>query len=160
MPALEDKKREAFCQGVFKGLTKGKACMDAGFNVTKMSSASATATRLLKEEGVRARLAELSQQKEAEPAKYEEISETWVLSRLIQAFNAAKEQDKPQAMTAAMMGIAKMKGYIVDKKEVGAPGSFTDSMSDEELTEFIRTHAADVLPKLAARKAAASRTRH
>ena len=60
----------------------------------------------------------------------------------------------------AMEKLAKHLGMFIDRKEIGGPGAFADDMTDEELADFIRRESADILPKLEARKAGASRTRH
>ena len=58
------------------------------------------------------------------------------------------------------MGRAKVEGLIAEKKEVEQPGDFIKDMSDEELADFIRTEAADVLEGLEKRKAPPMRERH
>lgn len=60
----------------------------------------------------------------------------------------------------AMEKLAKHLGMFIDRKEIGGPGAFADDMTDEELADFIRRESADILPKLEARKAGSSRTRH
>jgi hypothetical protein len=62
-------------------------------------------------------------------------------------------------MVAASMGRAKVAGLIAEKKDVEQPNAF-DDMSDEELADFIRTNAADVLEGLDKRKAPPLRQRH
>ena len=57
------------------------------------------------------------------------------------------------------MGRAKVAGLIAEKKDVEQPSGF-DDMSDEELAEFIRTNAADVLEGLDKRNAPPLRKRH
>ena len=57
------------------------------------------------------------------------------------------------------MGRAQVAGLIAEKKNVEQLNGF-DEMSDEELAEFIRTNAADILEGLDQRKAPPLRERH
>jgi hypothetical protein len=89
-----------------------------------------------------------------------EVTAAKILDELREAWALARDKGQPSAMVAASMGRAKVAGLIAEKKEVEQPGDFIKDMSDEELADFIRTEAAEVLPALDARKAGPSRTRH
>lgn len=81
------------------------------------------------------------------------------MDRLRVLSEKAEDEGKYSAAIAAEVKRGELRRFYVKQVETGDAGSF-DNMSDEELDEFIRTNAADVLPQLQARKAAASRTRH
>jgi phage terminase small subunit len=88
-----------------------------------------------------------------------EVTAAKILDELREAWALARDKGQPWAMVAASMGRAKVAGLVAEKKDVEQPNGF-DDMSDEELAEFIRTNAADVLEGLDKRKAPPLRKRH
>jgi phage terminase small subunit len=89
-----------------------------------------------------------------------EVTVAKILAELREAWELARDKGQPAAMVSASMGRAKVAGLIADKKEIEQPGDFLKDMSDEELAEFIRTEAAEVLPTLDERKAPPRKMRH
>ena len=88
-----------------------------------------------------------------------EVTAAKILDELREAWALARDRGQPSAMVAASMGRAKVAGLIAEKNDAEQPNGF-DDMSDEELAQFIRTEAADLLPQLDERKAPARRMRH
>ena len=78
------------------------------------------------------------------------------------AFGVASEKDDSKGMVSAVMLKAKLKGLIVDRKEVGDPGDFshlTDAELDEQLTrERAATEAAQRAIRIAKGEAAGAGT--
>jgi hypothetical protein len=89
-----------------------------------------------------------------------EVTAAKILDELREAWALARDKGQPSAMVAASMGRAKVAGLIAEKKEVEQPGDFIKDMSGEELADFIRTEAADVLEALDKRKAPPLGERH
>jgi hypothetical protein len=71
----------------------------------------------------------------------------------------AEEKGQMSAAIAAEVKRGELRRFYTKQIESGPPNPFAD-MSDEELDEFIRTEAAEVLPALQERKAPARRMRH
>ncbi len=140
MPTLDNPKHEKFAQEIAKGTAIGEAYVVAGYEGQNTSAAAASASRLLKSAKIQARVSELLNQ----GATRAVVSIQKILEKLDKAYDLAESLGQPAAMVTASMGQAKVAGLIVDKKEVGGPGDF-DRMTDEDLDEFIKTEAADLL---------------
>jgi phage terminase small subunit len=63
MPILKNAKHERFCQGIAEGMTGGDAYIRAGY-ASNANAASVSATRLLKDAKISARIAELLKRRE------------------------------------------------------------------------------------------------
>lgn len=136
MPILDNSQHETFAQEIAKGTAIGEAYAAAGYDCVNKSAAAASASRLLKTAKIQARVSELLNQ----GATRAVISIQKVLEKLDKAYDLAAEQGQPSAMVAAAMGLAKVAGLIVDKKEVGKPGEFTE-VDDNSLDQFIASEA-------------------
>jgi hypothetical protein len=136
MPVLDNLQHETFSQEIAKGTGVGEAYAIAGYDCTNKAAAAASASRLLKTAKIQARVSELLNG----AATRAVISIQKVLEKLDRAYDLAERMEQPSAMVAASMGLAKVAGLIVDKKEVGKPGDFTD-VDDQSLDQFIMTEA-------------------
>ena len=127
------------------------------YDASKMTSGAieVEGKRLLKHPLITLRL-QAAQERVAAKA---EVTAAKILDELREAWALARDKGQPSAMVAASMGRAKVAGLIAEKKDVEQPNGF-DDMSDEELAEFIRTNAADVLEGLDKRNAPPLRKRH
>lgn len=85
--------------------------------------------------------------KNPEASPIRPLSRADVLERLNQAARRAETMDGPaavQAERAALMDIAKLEGWVIDRQERGKPGDYGD-LTDDELAERIEREAADLL---------------
>ena len=127
MPVLDNPRWELFAQELAKGKTGDESYVLAGYRQNKDN-----ASRLKANESILARIKEI----QARGALRAEVTVASVLNELEEARQLAMSISQPAAATAAAMGKAKVKGLIVERKEVGAPGDF-DRMSDDELRNWI-----------------------
>ncbi len=136
MPVLDNLQHETFCQEIAKGAGVGEAYAVAGYDCANKGAAAASASRLLKTAKIQARVSEILNQ----AATRAVVSVQKVLEKLDRAYDLAERLEQPAAMVTASMGLAKVAGLIVDKKEVGKPGEFTE-VDDQSLDQFILTEA-------------------
>jgi hypothetical protein len=125
MPILENQRHEEFARGLAKGLTSDEAYQQAGFKANR-----GNATRLKANESVRKRVLEL----QATVVERTLVTIESLTEELEAARNLAMADEKgAAAAVAAVMGKAKLHGYLVDKREVGKPGEFADmSLSQKQ----------------------------
>jgi phage terminase small subunit len=149
-------KQEAFVLAYYQ---TGNACeaYRQAYDAANMSLASVDkeARRLLKDPRIAPRLQGLAVRSEGEAqlSLAEHMEELRVLREL------AKERGHISAAIAAEVKRGELRRFYVKQIESAPPNPFAD-LSDEELDEFIRTEAAEVLPALQERKAPARRMRH
>jgi coenzyme F420-reducing hydrogenase alpha subunit len=113
------------------------------------------ARRLLKDPRITPRLQELAERREAKA----QLSLAEHMEKLAHLRDKAEEKGQMSAAIAAEVKRGELRRFYVKQIESGPPNPFAD-MSDEELAEFIRTGAAEVLPALDERKAPPLRERH
>jgi len=99
------------------------------------------ASHLHSNTSIQNRIAELlskRNRKILEKAAHEvETTREKILRDLEEARQVAKKARNGSAMAMCSMGMAKVQGLIIDRREVGEVGSFAN-MTDEELVEAIR----------------------
>jgi phage terminase small subunit len=110
---------------------------------------------LLKHPLITPRLKELAERREAKAL----LSLEEHMEKLAELRDKAEERGQISAAIAAEVKRGELRRFYVRQIESGPRSPFAD-MSDEELAEFIRTEAAEILPQLDERKAPAPRTRH
>ena len=149
-------KQDAFLLAYYE---TGNACeaYRRAYGADNMSSASIDkeARRLLKDPRITPRLQELAERREAQA----QLSLAEHMEKLAHLRDKAEEKGQMSAAIAAEVKRGELRRFYVKQIESGPPNPFED-MSDEELAEFIRTEAAEVLPALDARKAPPLRQRH
>jgi hypothetical protein len=142
MPMLTNNRHELFAQAIAAGKSHYEAYESAGFTA-KGATASACATRLLKDAKVAARVAEL-QQKNAQTVG---LTKQWVLEKLVENVHramppAAAYEYKYEGSVAnrALELLGKELGMFIDRKEVGQPGEF-EAMEDAALFQALAEEA-------------------
>ncbi len=156
MSALKDQQHELFLQELLKGKTQGEAYLAAGYKCKNASVASANANRLLKNDRIALRFAELQAAVTERVVEKASVSKTWVVDKLVENVDRAMQHAPVRRKTAsggeeeipgefvyngsvankALELIGKELGMFIDRKEVGGPGEF-DRMSLDELREFV-----------------------
>ncbi|WP_245435970.1 terminase small subunit [Mesorhizobium tamadayense] len=129
-------RQERFCLGLAEGLPQSRAYIEAGY-IARNNAAEASASQLLRNPKVAARVAELR----ADAAKRSEITVDDLVADLNLMFKLALATKNPAAGVTAVMGKAKLLGLIVDKAEIATtlrkpfrePGEI-ERMSLEEWT--------------------------
>ena len=131
MPVLSKSRHELFAQAVANGRSLDDAYSDAGF-VRNRGNAS----KLMRNTAIQSRVDELLQER-AKGTLQKTVTETQytrerLLGYLEEAREIAIEKENPTGVTAATIGMARILGLIIDRREVGDVGAF-DNMTDEEL---------------------------
>lgn len=124
MPILSNPKHERFAQALAIGHPASVAYTEAGYVYNE-----GNASRLKSNEKVTARLAEILE--EAHKVNMEVTRES-ILAELEEARQLAITNNQSSAAVQAAMGKARVQGLIIDRREVGDPGEFSE-MTDAEL---------------------------
>lgn len=130
MPVLTNPKWELFAQELAKGKTADESYQLAGYKENRHN-----ASRLKTNETISTRIAEIL----GRAASRVELTVGRVvenLERIAEKAEALGEASGLNVAKSAWVDAAKVKGLVVDRKEVGRPGDF-DRMSEDELEEFI-----------------------
>jgi hypothetical protein len=139
MPVLKNARHEQFAREMIKGMKSGRSqgmsYIAAGYQVTGQVAESA-ASRLLKnvESGVAARVAELA----GAGARRAEVTAASLLEKLDRVYDGASAAEQFSAAGRAVEAQAKIAGVMVEKHEVGAPGSFSEPTVAETLQMVAR----------------------
>lgn len=144
MPALANHKHELFAQGLAKGENATAAYRNAGYSAVG-NSAEASASRLLSDVKVQARIAELQERF----AIRVEMTVLDIVRQLSEDREFARECESPSAMVSATLGMAKVCGLLKDKVELtgkdGGPVEHRDAAQAEVADIFGATqHEARV----------------
>jgi hypothetical protein len=151
MSALRNQKHEAFARNIATSTqtkwSNGRCYTEAGFK-TEDRSADACAARLLTRANVQARIAEL-----VEPAARKTRATVDSLASQFDAvFDGAMASAQFSAAGAAAAAKSKLLGFMRERLEVGAPGSFDGCVTTEDVmrTLLAETTVSEVLESLAA----------
>ncbi|WP_224543681.1 terminase small subunit [Mesorhizobium sp. CA16] len=106
-------RQERFCLGLAEGLPQSRAYIEAGY-AARGNAAEASASQLLRNPKVAARIAEL----QAAAARRSQITVDDLVAELEDMRKLAITTKNPAAGVAAVMGKAKLLGLIVDRAEV------------------------------------------
>jgi hypothetical protein len=132
MPTLKNPKHEKFCQRIATspktGWAQGRCYTEAGFR-TADRSADACAARLLTRANIQSRLAEL-----VEPTVRKTRATVDTLAAQLDAvFDGATGDRQWGAAGSAAALKAKLLGFMRERLEVGAPGSFDACETTEDV---------------------------
>ncbi len=124
MPALDNPRREAFAQAIFKGLANGttqaQAYKAVGYKTSTVRSTISAASRLLLI--IVDRVKELQSEALERERPDVDVSRQRVGRRLDLASRMAQQQRNPQGIASSELGIAKVFGHIgedLDKAKQG-----------------------------------------
>jgi hypothetical protein len=131
MPVLSNSKHEIFAQDLAAGVDIQKAYVSAGYKPNKTDPYT-----IKKKREVQERINELLQER-ANGQLQKTISEAHytrdtLLGYLEEARQLAMEKGNPTAVVSATIGMSRVLGLIIDRREVGDAGAF-DHLTDEEL---------------------------
>jgi hypothetical protein len=117
-----------YIEGQRFGWSIGDCYQRAGFR-SSGHSAEVNASRLLKKADIQARIAELGRAGE-ERAR---VTVASLLEDFDAVIHGASRRDQWGAVNRAMELRAKLKGFLVERLEVGPPGSFAECGTDDEI---------------------------
>jgi hypothetical protein len=134
MSQLANTKHENFCRLTIEGAKYGSTQADiykrAGYRADG-HSAEMAASRLMKKDEIRRRLAELT----APATRKARITAESLLTELEEARAGAVSAEQYGAATAAITAKAKLAGLMIDRMEVGGPGEFADCDTAEQVID-------------------------
>jgi hypothetical protein len=165
MPALNNQKHENFAQltvhGAKYGWSQGEIYQRSGYRATGHSAAMA-ASRLMKKDDIRARIAELAAPKDV--LRRVNVSAQALIDKSETLFERGVATDQLNAVGKAIELQGKLGGALVDRVEVGSPGEFAQlktledvvaallvDMEPGDLADFLRRMIAVVEEQMASR---------
>jgi hypothetical protein len=128
VPILPNPRHEKFAQEMATGKSASEAYVLSGYKPSRKNAA-----RLRANEGVAARLAEL----QAVTARSAAITIESICAELDQANAVAMERGQAAAMVSASALRAKLAGLMVERVEVGGPGSFDKCDTPEQVADML-----------------------
>jgi hypothetical protein len=157
MPALKNAKHERFCQNIVLAKetrwTNGEAYSLAGYSCDG-NAAEACASRLLRSDKVQQRIAEI----QAPVVRKAQVTVDSLVCELEANIKRADTLGQAGAINGAVALMAKLKGMLIDRTEVGAPGEFAHLQTREEvyakLAEELGDEVAAILQDALARREA------
>jgi hypothetical protein len=133
MPVLKNARWELFPQSVANGKLLDDAYADAGYKPNQRNS-----SRLRKLTSVDERIAELLNERASKIVEKVAIEVEYtrekLLAKLEKAYEVAQKAKNGSAMTMSVIGMARICGLIIDRREVGEVGAFS-SYTDEQLLQ-------------------------
>ena len=131
MPVLSNAKHEIFAQGIAAGKSPQDAYVEAGYKWNKTNPYT-----IKKKKEIYERINELLLERQGavlkKTAKEAEYTRDTLLGYLEEARAIALDKSNAVAVVSATIGMARILGLIIDRREVGDVGAF-DHMTDEEL---------------------------
>lgn len=159
MPVLINARHEMFAHEIAKGASSRDAYKAAGFTTESPGAIDACASRLLKSAKVRARIEEIQASISARVVEKTAVTKAWIIAKLVENVERAMASEPVRDAKGEPTGeykyngavanralelLGKEEGMFVDRKEIGAPGDFSN-LDDAELREFIVSGAAELL---------------
>lgn len=142
MPVLTNQRHELFCRNLVEGAQRGwsatEAYIRAGYKGEE-GVARACASRLLTNENVKRRLAELT----APATRKTQITAEALLDKLQANIAAADAKGQHGAVNGSIGLMAQLRGLLINRTEVGGPGSFD---ACESIDDVMRVLLADQSP--------------
>jgi hypothetical protein len=133
MPVLKNARRELFAQALAEGKEVGEAYVAAGFKAN-----SGNASTLKDNKDVQRRVSELLNKRAnkvlAKTAREAEVTRDSLLMKLEKAFTVAEKAKNGSAMTMSVIGMARICGLIIDRREIGEVRAFS-GYTDEQLMQ-------------------------
>ncbi len=147
MAALQNKRHELFVRYYMKTGVAAQAYIKAGYATTTRSALDVNASRLLRHAQVKLRIAELKRAM----AQHTKVTLESLLQDLQQDRALARSLGQPSAAIGATQLMAKLCGLLVEKKEIGGPGDFSNLQSVDEImarvTAELGTEAANLVTR-------------
>lgn len=139
MPALANPRHERFARYWLKTQNASEAYRKAGFNSETDGAVRACASRLLASANVQSRIGEIRRQMNTRTR----ITIESLLHDLAEDRALARETKQVSAAIAATQLSAKLVGLLIDRKESGQPGDFSDLTSADEILARVRADLGD-----------------
>jgi Terminase small subunit len=132
MPALKNQRHELFCRNLIEGAQRGWSATDAYIKAGYKGEegvARACASRLLTNANVKRRLEELN----APAVRKTQITAETLLNKLEANITGAEAKGQHGAVNGSIGLMAQLRGLLINRTEIGAPGSFDGCESVEQV---------------------------
>ena len=139
MPALANPRHERFVRYYMKTNNASAAYLKAGYRPKDRASLDPAASKLTRHHKVQSRIREIRRQM----TQRTRITLETLLNDLAEDRKLARETKQVSAAIAATQLSAKLVGLLIDRKESGAPGDFSDLSSADEILAKVRTDLGD-----------------
>jgi hypothetical protein len=140
MPVLKNARWELYAQHVATGMMLERAYKKAGFTENKKGNPSRLRNRIEVDRRITELLNKRANKVLAKTAREAEVTRDSLLTKLEKAFTVAEKAKNGSAMTMSVIGMARICGLIIDRREVGEVGAFANH-TDEQLVSEIRERA-------------------
>ena len=127
MPPLPNPRREKFAKGIVKGKSQVKAYEEAGYSPKRQN-----AHRLMTNDDVAKRIIEL----QSMDVRGLKVDREFSRNMFLNNYDLAVKSGNIAAANVAADKLAKLFGLMVERKEVGAAGEFSQ-LSDAQLIEIL-----------------------
>jgi len=138
MPALHSIRMERFARFYFESGNAAASYLKAGYKPSSRNTLDSAASRLTRSVKVKARIRELSKHM----ITRNRITVDSLLEDLAQDRALARELGQPSAAISATQLSARLVGLLVDRKEQGGPGAFSEA-SEAEVLAMVRRELGD-----------------
>jgi hypothetical protein len=142
MPALKKHRQERFCLLIIQGVPPYRAYPLAGYRPD-----NGAPYRLSENARIKSRIAELTRQ----IAVKTRVTVETIAAQLVEDRDFAIRMKQPGAAHAATVSLAKLHGLMIDRKETGAPGDFSNLTSADEVLALVRAELGDETATLLAK---------
>ena len=139
MPALSNPRHERFVRYYMKTNNASAAYLKAGYRPKDRASLDPAASKLTRHHKVQSRIREIRRQM----TQRTRITLETLLHDLAEDRALARETKQVSAAIAATQLSAKLVGLLIDRKESGQPGDFSDLTSADEIMAKVRADLGD-----------------
>jgi hypothetical protein len=139
MPALANPRHERFVRYYMKTNNASAAYLKAGYRPKDRASLDPAASKLTRHHKVQSRIREIRRQM----TQRTRITIESLLHDLAEDRALARETKQVSAAIAATQLSAKLVGLLIDRKESGQPGDFSDLTSADEILARVRADLGD-----------------
>lgn len=153
MAALSNIRQERFARSWMRTGIAAEAYLKAGYRTKPGHSTISAASRLLMHVDVHRRIMELRKQMAARGR----VTVDTLVEELDAARGRAQTLDQPSVEVSAVMAKARLTGFLVDRKEIGEPGAFTNASQADIMARVQAELGDDAVAALGAALAAADR---
>lgn len=144
MPALANPRHERFARYYMRNGRASDAYRKAGYQPNKPQCVWVASSRLLRHVDVKRRIAELRKQM----ATRNRITVDSLIEELDADRDLARSLEQPSAAIAAVQLKARLAGLLIDRKESGAPGDFSQAQTPEDVIAAVRRDLGDAAADL------------
>lgn len=139
MPQLSNRQFEEFCHAIISGQSQTEAAKSVGYSE---GIAHNTGSRLMKRPDVRQRVEELRQSIDNNPNDL--ATKSYIVSQTIRIHRKCFQEKQYSVSVACMQLLARLQGYLVEKRESTSLKLSMVNMTPAELNRALREHVSGI----------------